>query len=263
MSAMYSWPMRHRGLGHLADRAAAVGPVRVHVQVARAARRGTRRRRRPAAPARRRPARASARYSGTSPLCAWTTTAAVLGPTPLRSLSVFVRILQVELVVVQAVDDGGGGAEGLHPVAGLAGALQEEGDPPERGRGRQRVRSCSRLSGLEPSWPASRPSSAPWRRASGPSRSSSRSTAAALRGGPAGAVADRRLALGVDGGEQQPAEQAGVLQEVAGLPEPLLRVVVLPEAVPGQRRRHDGRRRARARTAGGACPARTARRRRP
>src|SRR3954447_13220371 len=39
--------------------------------------------------------------------------------------------------------------------------------------------------------------------------------------GAAGAVADRRLALGVDGGEQQPAEQTGVLQEVRDLPEAL------------------------------------------
>src|SRR4051794_23145360 len=46
----------------------------------------------------------------------------------------------------------------------------------------------------------------------------------------AGAVPDRRLALGVDGGQQQPAEQAGVLQEVGVLAEPLGRVGVLPEA---------------------------------
>jgi hypothetical protein len=41
----------------------------------------------------------------------------------------------VELGVVQAGDDGGRGAEGLDSVGRLAGALQEEGDPPERGRG--------------------------------------------------------------------------------------------------------------------------------
>ena len=41
----------------------------------------------------------------------------------------------VELVGTDRVDDGGRGAERRHPVRGLAGALQEEGDPPERGRG--------------------------------------------------------------------------------------------------------------------------------
>jgi len=41
----------------------------------------------------------------------------------------------VELGVVEGGDDGGRGAEGLDPVGRLAGALQEEGDPPERGRG--------------------------------------------------------------------------------------------------------------------------------
>jgi hypothetical protein len=46
--------------------------------------------------------------------------------------------LQVELLVAQPVDDGGGRAERLDAVRGLAGALQEEGDPPERGRGRER-----------------------------------------------------------------------------------------------------------------------------
>jgi hypothetical protein len=46
--------------------------------------------------------------------------------------------LQVELVGGEAVDDRGGGPERLDPVTGLAGALQEEGDPPERGRGRER-----------------------------------------------------------------------------------------------------------------------------
>jgi hypothetical protein len=43
--------------------------------------------------------------------------------------------LQVELLRGQPGDDGRGRAEGRNPVAGLAGALQEEGDPPERGRG--------------------------------------------------------------------------------------------------------------------------------
>jgi hypothetical protein len=45
--------------------------------------------------------------------------------------------LEVELRLVEPVDDRRGGPEGLDPVAGLAGALQEEGDPPERGRGRE------------------------------------------------------------------------------------------------------------------------------
>jgi hypothetical protein len=51
----------------------------------------------------------------------------------------------VELGGVEGVDDRGGGAERADPVAGLAGALQEEGDPPERGRGRERcgqLRTC-------------------------------------------------------------------------------------------------------------------------
>jgi hypothetical protein len=42
----------------------------------------------------------------------------------------------VELLGPERVDDGCGGAEGRDAVGGLAGALQEEGDPPERGRGR-------------------------------------------------------------------------------------------------------------------------------
>jgi hypothetical protein len=46
--------------------------------------------------------------------------------------------LEVELLVAEAVDDRRGRAERAYPVAGLAGALQEEGDPPERGRGRER-----------------------------------------------------------------------------------------------------------------------------
>src|SRR3712207_6596748 len=46
--------------------------------------------------------------------------------------------LQVERRLVEAVDHRRRGAEGLHPVAGLAGAHQEEGDPPERGCGRER-----------------------------------------------------------------------------------------------------------------------------
>jgi hypothetical protein len=41
----------------------------------------------------------------------------------------------VEVGVVQAGDDGGRRPEGLDPVGRLAGALQEEGDPPERARG--------------------------------------------------------------------------------------------------------------------------------
>jgi hypothetical protein len=45
----------------------------------------------------------------------------------------------VELLGAEGVDDGRGGAEGRDAVRGLAGALQEEGDPPERGRGRERV----------------------------------------------------------------------------------------------------------------------------
>jgi hypothetical protein len=48
-------------------------------------------------------------------------------------------------VLGEPVDDGGGRAEGAHPVAGLAGALQEEGDPPERGRGRERRAQCLTL----------------------------------------------------------------------------------------------------------------------
>ncbi|MCW2677942.1 MAG: hypothetical protein JWR70_2982, partial [Modestobacter sp.] len=44
----------------------------------------------------------------------------------------------VELGVVQAGDHGGRRPEGLHPVGRLAGALQEEGDPPERARRRLR-----------------------------------------------------------------------------------------------------------------------------
>jgi hypothetical protein len=50
--------------------------------------------------------------------------------------------LEVELLVAEAVDDRRGRAEGLDAVAGLAGALQEEGDPPERGRGRERCAQC-------------------------------------------------------------------------------------------------------------------------
>src|SRR3712207_5697058 len=46
-------------------------------------------------------------------------------------------------------------------------------------------------------------------------------------GAPAPPVADRRLALGVDGSQQQPAEEAGVLQQVRDLPEALGRVLVL------------------------------------
>jgi hypothetical protein len=44
----------------------------------------------------------------------------------------------VELTLGQAVDDRGRGAERLDPVRGLAGALQQEGDPAERTRGRLR-----------------------------------------------------------------------------------------------------------------------------
>jgi hypothetical protein len=44
----------------------------------------------------------------------------------------------VELLGTERVDDGRGGAERRDAVGGLAGALQEEGDPPERGRGRER-----------------------------------------------------------------------------------------------------------------------------
>jgi hypothetical protein len=43
----------------------------------------------------------------------------------------------VQLALGQRVEDGGRGAERRDPVRGLAGALQEEGDPPERGRGRE------------------------------------------------------------------------------------------------------------------------------
>jgi hypothetical protein len=50
--------------------------------------------------------------------------------------------LEVELLVAEAVDDRRGRAEGLDAVAGLAGALQEEGDPPERGRGQERCSQC-------------------------------------------------------------------------------------------------------------------------
>ncbi len=47
----------------------------------------------------------------------------------------FVRILRSSWSLAEPVDDRRGPAERLDPVAGLAGALQEEGDPPERGRG--------------------------------------------------------------------------------------------------------------------------------
>ena len=132
----------------------------------------------------------------------------------------------------------------LHPVAGLAGALQEEGDPPERGRGRKR-----RAQLLPSGSPSSLPSSGPLLRLGRALlglREALLGGVGGLARGPAGPVADRRLALGVDGGEQQPAQQPGVLQEVRELPEALGRVGVLPEAVAGQRGGHDrGRQRER------------------
>ncbi|GAB3196303.1 hypothetical protein GCM10027261_18640 [Geodermatophilus arenarius] len=51
----------------------------------------------------------------------------------------------VELLGPDRVDDGRRGAERGDPVRGLAGALQEEGDPPERGRGSER---CAQLAFL-------------------------------------------------------------------------------------------------------------------
>src|SRR2546421_3509134 len=54
-----------------------------------------------------------------------------------------------------------------------------------------------------------------------------------------GAVPQARPALGVDGGQEQPADQGEVLHEEDLMPRALLLVVLLPEPVPGQRGRDE------------------------
>jgi hypothetical protein len=132
---------RHGGLGHLADRAAAVGPVGVHVQV----------------PAQRGPERGDVvghrgrlgggllerrEVVGHLALVCLHDDGRRLRPDALEVLERVRADLEVELLVGEPVDDCGGRAERRHPVTGLAGALQEEGDPPERGRGRERCAQC-------------------------------------------------------------------------------------------------------------------------
>src|SRR4028119_1382586 len=82
-----------------------------------------------------------------------------------------------------------------------------------------------------PSRPAffSRFDSCPKRSAGGACSPTRRSAPRAAPGG----------ALVCCAGDEQPAEQAGFLQQVRQLPEALLGVLVLPEAVPGQRGRDD------------------------
>jgi hypothetical protein len=125
-----------RGLGHLPDRAAAVGPVGVRVQVAlerRAQGCGVVGQRgqlgvglfergevgRDAAAVR-------LEDDGGGLVADPLEVGEGLGAHP-----------PVQLGVVQAGDDGGRRPERLDPVGRLAGALQEEGDPPERARGCQ------------------------------------------------------------------------------------------------------------------------------
>src|SRR4051794_20845047 len=62
-----------------------------------------------------------------------------------------------------------------------------------------------------------------------------------LAGGAAAAPAQRRLPLGVDRGEDQPTEDADVLEELLLLAGLLGRVGLLPERVPGDGGRDDAR----------------------
>jgi hypothetical protein len=140
---------RHGRLRHLADRAAAIGPVGMHVQVT----------------AQGGPELGDVVGEGDQLAQVLFQPGEVVGDLPLvrlhhdggglraDALEVLEGVrpdLQVELVLAEPVDDGRGGAEGTDPVAGLAGALQEEGDPPERGRGRERGAQCSSSVGYGP-----------------------------------------------------------------------------------------------------------------
>ena len=121
----------HRGERHLLDRRAAVGPVGVGVQVA-----AEQRPQLLAAARRRGPpytSSSSASRSGTSPRTACPITAAVLVPMPGRLGQRAGLDVLAQLGLGHRQDRGGGGAEGLDLVGVLAGALEQERDPAQRG----------------------------------------------------------------------------------------------------------------------------------
>ena len=141
VSAMYVVAEVARRLGHLADRRAAVGPVRVGVQSPRSA---ARRAAPPAATGRAPPVSSRRRYAGHPPAAASVTTAAVASPTPLSSVSVPASARSSSSPVREAVERRGRAAEGPHPVGRLVRALEQERDPPQRSTGSTSVvlRAC-------------------------------------------------------------------------------------------------------------------------
>ena len=97
-----------------------------------AAQRRAQRRPRPRSPDRRPPPRAPRGSPGPGPRLPACTTAAVLAPTPLSSVSVPGRDPVVQLALGQRGQGVRGAAVGLHPVGRLAAPLEEEADPAQR-----------------------------------------------------------------------------------------------------------------------------------
>ena len=127
---IHSWPVSTAGEHHLLDRRPTVGPVRVGVAVA--AERGIQ----PLAPLDERTAggvlQLVARYAGSSPRAAPSTTPAVDFPIPGSSLEGAGLDAVGDLLGGEPTDRGGGLAERLDPVAAGAGPLEEERDPAQR-----------------------------------------------------------------------------------------------------------------------------------